>query len=325
MILFSKKYSARAFLAVLFSVLLLFSGCSFQISQKYQEGAEDKLSVIATLFPQYDFLRQVAGDRAYVHLMITPGMSSQSYEPTAEDLIPLNKADLFVYTGASMEAWAADILASLDEEVAVLDVSEGISLDHTENSQAGSLHMEESEEGHVHTYDPHIWTSPKNAVIMVENIADALSLADPEGEAVYRANADAYIEQLNDLDERLTELVSQSSRKTLAFGGSFAFHYLFRDYGLTYLSAYDSCSGETEPSARAIAELITAIQEEQIPVIYYEELTEPTVAQSISEATGAKMLLLHSCHNVTAQELADGITYLDLMNQNLINLKEGLQ
>ena len=137
-------------------------------------------------------------------------------------------------------------------------------------------------------------------------------------------SAAEYKERLDALDERFSEVVETGKRREIVFGGRFALHYFAERYGLTCISAFDSCSGETEPSAGAVAQIIRAIETDGVPVIYYEELTDPKVARSIAEETGAKPLLLHSCHNVSREELQNGATYLSLMEQNVENLREGL-
>lgn len=299
---------------------LLLSGCTgggppAQGSPPAQGTAPvEGLVVTATLFPQFDFARAVAGELADVRLLLPPGVESHSYEPSPQDIIAINGSQVFLYTGPYMEPWAADIAQSLASGVAVVDVSAGLTLDEVAEAHGhGGRH-----------YDPHIWTDPAMAMAMVDNIAAAFAQADPANATAYAANASAYKAELQALDDGFREAVAAGSRRTICFGGRFALHYFAKRYGLTCIAAYDSCSEETEPSARAVARIMDAIRQEGIPVIYYEELVEPKVALSIAKETGAKALLLHSCHNVSAKELQDGVTYLSLMRQNLANLKEGL-
>ena len=291
------------------------SGCA---AQKVQEEENGKLQVVATLFPQYDFARQVAGDLAQVTLLMPPGVESHSFEPTPQDMVTIENADLFIYTGDVMEPWAQSILDGVGRQEAVLDVSSGITL---EPDGVG----DGEEDGHEHGgLDPHIWTSPVLAQKMVENIRDALCEKDPGHAEDYQANAESYLEQLKALDQEFREIVSTGKRQEIVFAGRFAFHYFVKEYGLDYVAAYDSCSHESEPSARAVAEIVERIRADQIPVVYYEELVDPKVARSISEETGAKTLLLHSCHNVSKEEFERGEGYLSLMQQNAKNLREGL-
>ena len=293
--------------------LYAFSGCAVGSDPQDNPGG-GKITVITTLFPQYDFTRQIAGDRAEVIMLLPPGAESHVYEPTQADIIKIEKADLFIYTGRHMEPWTARIVDGLDGAVLVADISENITL----------YKSHEDEHGDGHEYNPHFWTSPVLAGIMVDSITNALCEADPDGSDYYKANALEYKLELDGLDQEIRQMVAESKRNKAIFAGKFAFHYFFEQYGLEHEAAFDSCAAEAEPSVKRILQLIDSIKNEGIPVIYYEELANPGVAQTISEETGAKPLLLHSCHNVTLEEFDSGVTYLDLMYQNLKNLKEGL-
>ncbi len=305
------------------------------------EQVNKKIMVVTTLFPQYDFARQISGDKAEIVLLLPPGAESHSFEPTPSDIISINKADIFIYTGKYMEPWAERIIQSIDSStVNVLDVSSGIALvkeehdhDHDEDEhhdgepdEGEHEHEEEVHggDGHNHEYDPHIWTSPVIAIKMVDNIASSLCYADPENASFYKANAESYKSKLELLNDEFSEIVASGMRNKIYFGGRFALHYFTEEYGLEYESAYDNCSSETEPSARDMADIIDEIKENNIPVIYYEELTDPKVSRSISEDTGAEMLLFHSCHNLSKKDFDSGVTYLDLMKQNAENLRKGL-
>lgn len=302
--------------------LLLTAGGCGPVRHTEPEEASGKLQIVATLFPQYDFARQIAGDLAEVTLLLPPGTESHTYEPTPADIILIQNSDLFLYTGKYMESWAEGIVSGLDAgKTHVLDVSKDIVLIHEEEEHH---HTAEEHGGHTHQFDPHIWTSPANAVLMAQNILNALIAVDPENALAYTRNAAAYTAQLEALDQDFQEMIAASTHKEIMFGGRFALYYFAEHYGLAYDSAYDSCSSETEPGARAIARIIDAMREKGIHVIYYEELSRHTVADTIAEEVGAKALLLHSCHNVTKEELAAGETYLSLMRKNYENLKEGL-
>ncbi|MBC8570005.1 metal ABC transporter substrate-binding protein [Zongyangia hominis] len=308
------KKKITALLLCLGALLTLLAGCGG--NQTREESG--KLKIVTTLFPQYDFARQLCGDRAEVTLLLPPGVESHSYEPSPADIIKIDKADLFIYTGDNMEPWAKRIIDGItNPDVRVVDASQGITLDASEEEDHDG-------DGHDHAYDPHIWTSPVLAKAMVQNIADALCESDPEGKETYAARAADYEGKLDALDDEFFSIIGEGRRKEIVFAGRFAFHYFAQRYGLSYTAAYDSCSHEAEPSAQTIAGIIDTIRREQIPVVFYEELTDPKVAQSISEETGAKMLLLHSCHNVSKKDFDSGVTYLSLMEQNAANLKEGL-
>lgn len=290
-------------------------------TQPANQNRQARPQIVATLFPQYDFARAIAGDYADVTLLLPPGTESHTYEPSPADIIKIQQSDLFIYTGKYMEHWAEKIIADLDKsKTRVLDVSEGIALTNEEDE---SEHSEENTE-HNHQFDPHIWTSPFNALIMAENIGSALAQADPVHAKEYAENTAEYCSQLAALDTDFANLVKDAEHKKIVFGGRFAMHYFAQHYGLEYISAYDSCSSETEPGARLVAKIIDEMEAENIRVIYYEELSNHTVADMVAAETGAKALLLHSCHNITKEEMARGATYISLMRQNYENLKEGL-
>lgn len=320
----------KLILGLLISVVLsgLLVGCNGNKSKDKEEVSDNKLKIVATLFPQYDFVREIAGDKADITLLMSPGVESHSYEPSPADIIKINESDLFIYTGKYMEPWAQSIIDGVEnKDIEILNVSQNITLDKSEDNEDHHDHDEEDEHGeeeHAHEYDPHVWTSPINAKIMVENILKELCELDPENADYYKQRAENYLNELNDLDNEFKEIFASAKRKEIIFAGKFALHYFAEEYGMEYESAFDSCSTETEPSVKVIAELIDEIKEKNIPVVYYPELTDPKVARSISDETGAEMMLLHSCHNLSKDEFKGGVTYLSLMKKNAENLKVGL-
>ena len=323
---------------ILYFVIMML--CSMMLTScgtndKYRQLEEGKITVIATLFPQYDFARQIAGEYANVVLLLPPGMESHSYDPSPADIIAIQNADVFLYTGPYMETWAADVTEEIEGDVRIVDLSAHIPLAKEEDIEAEYESMHEAEgngheehrhshEGHSHLYDPHIWTNPVYAKIMVGDILEALAEADPLHGEIYRENAAQYLAGLEELDRDIREAVAAADRKEIFFGGRFAMYYFAREYGLRYEAVYDSCSSETEPSVQMVVHVVKEMREKEIPVIYYEEMVEPRIARTIADETGSRMLLWHSCHSVTKDELLEGVTYLELMRQNLENLKEGL-
>lgn len=322
-------------IAIISMLTLLFASCSSKETtvDKKVDSSDKKVKVITTLFPQYDFVREIAGDKVDVTLLVKPGVETHSYEPTSKDIMEINKADMFVYTGEYMETWAKDILDSLtNDKLKVTDVSTGITLDkgeddHDEDHEDEKEHASEEkhdEEGHNHEYDPHIWTNPEYAKIMVDNILKDLIKVDPKNEKYYTENANKYKNELTSVSEELRKAVKEGKRDEIIYGGRFAMHYFTEEYGIKYKSAYEGCSTESEPSAEVISSIIKEIKEKNIPVVYYEELVEPKIARAISEEAGIEMLLLHTCHNISDKDMKSGVTYLSLMKQNLENLKKGL-
>ena len=328
---FSKLFSAFIPASVL---LLLLSGCA----SPGTAGSEDsgKIRAVATIFPQYDFLRQIGGDHLELTMLLKPGAESHSFEPTTADMITVSQSDLFVYVGGDSDAWVETILESVDvsekEIVTLMDCVETVAEEDVEGMEThGHAHDHEDEDptaadgDHEEAeQDEHVWTSPRNAVRIVEKLRDALIAVDPENAGDYTQNAADYIDRLNRLDQEFQETVDTAKRHTILLGDRFPFRYLADAYGLDYYAAFPGCSSESEASAKTIAFLIDKVKEEKIPVVFSIELSNEKMTDSICEATGATKLQLHSCHNVTRDDFEQGITYLDLMERNVQALKEAL-
>lgn len=302
---------------------------------------KDKLNIVTTLFPQYDFAKQIAGDKGDVKLLLSPGQDSHSFEPTPEDIITIQNADVFIYNGGEAEAWIDKVIDSIDTKkvntIKMMDYVKAVKEEEVEGMEPEDEHDHEKEaleqkgennnQDHEdeEEYDEHIWTSPKNAIRMVEGIKDTLVKVNNVNSKDYNTNYEKYIKELEKLDKSLTDTVSKAKRKMLVFGDKFPFRYLVDDYGLTYRAAFNGCSTQTEPSIETVTYLINKVKENKIPAIYHIEMSNKKIAKTISEETGAKVLLLHSAHNVTKEEFNKGITYIDIMNNNITNLKEGLE
>ncbi len=293
------------------TILVAFSlvSCKSQVTAK----VDGKLNIVASLFPQYDFAKHIAGDKATVTLLLPPGVESHTFDPKPSDMTNIYNADLFLYTGDEMEPWASKLLAGVkNKNLVAVDMSKGINL------------IKEEEQAQEHEYDPHIWLDPTIAMKMVESISNALCEKDPENATYYKNNAAQYTIQLQKLDDDFKTVVSNGKRNTIVFGGRFAYIYFINHYGLKYETAYDSCSTEAEPSIRKMVAIIDFIKQNNIPCIYHEEFVDPKVAKSIAEQTGATPLLFSTAHNVSKDEFAKGITYIDIMRENLKNLEKGL-
>ena len=302
---------------LIFISIFIFSGCSPRSSHNFK-----KIKVMTTLFPQYDFVKQVAKDKVEVTLLLPPGTESHTYDPTPKDIIKINSSDIFLYTGKYMESWSEKLISGIDnKELLIKDLSEGINLLKSENEHS---HEENHAHHHEHGYDPHFWLDPTLAIKMVDNIKEALCLKDPVNKDFYIRNAEDYKKKLYSLDEDIANTIKFSKRKSVVFAGRFAHLYFIKRYNLDYIAAFDSCSKEAEPSIKKVTQIIDFINKNQIPTVYYEELTEPKIANSISEATGTKSLKFGTIHNISKEQLDNNITYLDLMRENLENLKQGL-
>ena len=301
--------------------------------------SDDKVEVIATLFPQYDFVKQIGGDKVNVTLLLPPGAESHTYEPTPQDMIKIDESDLFVYTGEEMEPWASSLISGMEKEINVLDLSTTVDLinvekfeeehgyetdeTHEENDNKDDNHADTDE--HHHSYDPHIWLNPLYAIQMIRSIENELCQVDPENEEFYRNNSNEYINQIELLDAEIEQTVNSSRTRKIAFGGAFAYSYFIERYNLEFVTAYQACGENTEPSTKQVKDVIDYIKENKLPVIFYKEYTNGNVARTISEETGAKMLVFNTVHNLSKEEIENGASYVSIMRQNLANLKEALK
>ncbi len=295
------KNKIKIFIAIMLLPLMVCSCSTIKRSEK--------LTVVATLFPQYDFCRWILGDDADVILLLPAGMESHNYQPSVNDIKKATDADLFVFTGENMEPWAQKIAQNAKN---ALDASTGIEL---------CAHEHEEENEHHHEEDPHIWTSPFYAQKMIENILEYVITLDSKNAQKYTDRAEEYIKSLKELDQAFFEACKDKQGVILCHGGRFSLTYFAKRYNLNFICAFDSCASHAEPGAQKVAYLVNTLSAQSKKYVFYEELTSPRVAKTISEETGAQMLLLHSCHNVSKKELNDGVTYLSLMQQNLQNLK----
>ena len=293
----------RRWLALLLALLL-----PAGLSAASAEPAVPK--VMATMFPVYDIVRAIGGEQAEAAMLMPVGVVCHTFEPTPADILAIGAADLFVYTGPAMEPWAQRLLDGLiDPAFVVLDVSAGVPMSASQDAGDDAAQ---------------IWTDPQRMKVMAQSVLEALCALNPEQEAGYRANAQEYLEALDSLDADIRAVVEQAGQKALAFGGRFAMHYFMERYGLTAISAYENCANQAEPSVRQLLDMIEQIRQTGLSVVYYEELADPKVARTLSQETGAELLLMHSCHNVSRKEWEDGETYVSLMRKNLENLKKGL-
>lgn len=296
----------------------------FSLSPVRAESSEEpaRLRLVAAVFPAYDFTRVIAGDAAEVTLLLPPGADAHSYEPTPQDMIAIQNADLFLYTGGESDTWLERVLASLgDDAPETFAMADCVTLLEEEHSQ--SMAPEHDEDGHEEM-DEHVWTSPKNVQLIVRALREKLCALSPENAERFTQNEVAYQQKLQALDERFETIVAEGKRNLIVFGDRFPFRYFAAAYGLRYDAAFPGCSEDSEPSVKTIVSLIRIIREEQIPVVFYIEFSSRKTADILAEETGAKELLFHSCHTVSQQEMDEGASYLTLMNRNADALKEAL-
>lgn len=302
---------------IIFIIMLSVIGCA----EKKQAG---KITVIATLFPQYDFAKQIAKDKADVRLLLPPGVESHTYEPTPKDIADINKSDLFIFTGEFMEPWSAKLRELIKNKTIIVDASAGIVLlDKAEEGHKQDDKESNGDHNH-HAKDPHIWVDPVNAQKMTDNISTGMAKADRSNEGYYKANAAVYKKDLMKIHQDFSEVFNKTKYKTIIHGGHFTFGYFAKRYGLTYISPYKGFSPDAEPTPQKIAGMIRLIKSTGQNTIYYEELIDPKVARVISSQTGATMLLLHGAHNVSKKDIDTGISYISIMRENMERLKTGL-
>ncbi len=327
--------------AALFAAAALtasFCSCGFgggreDETAKETEDSAVKLSIVTTIFPQYDFSRQLAGDLADVTMLIGPGEEAHTYEPTPQDIIRIQNADIFIYCGGESESWVNGILGSFDtgdmQIIDMMELCDVVEEEITEGMDGGEEHEgnEESKEtggAEEKEYDEHVWTSIDNAQIISQAIADALCEADEANSPVYRANCEKYLSDLSSVKKSIAQTVKNGERRTVVFGDRFPARYFTEEFGLEYYAAFPGCAEQSEPSAGTVAFLIDKINEEEIPVVFTIELSNGKVADTIAESTGAKKLCFNSAHNVTMEQFLNGVTYIDLMKQNDEALKAAL-
>ena len=303
--------------------IILLSACTVA---DYNTDA-DRLKVVAVNFAQYDFARAVCGDSADVQMIMRPGAEVHGYEPSLSDIIAIENADVFVYGGGANDVWVDKILSSVNTDgitLVPLMEDEGISLYSEEVHTSSHTHSEHDHHHHegAEAYDEHIWTSPKNAIRIVEIIEETVSAIDPANKEVYKKNAEEYANRLAGIDVELTDAISGAESKFIAVADRFPFLYLAKDYGLEYIAAFSGCSPESDAGPSVLADIIEEINHHGTKAVFYIELSNHKMADAICEHTGAKKLLLHSCQSISREDFENGVSYADLMEQNVTNLKE---
>ncbi|HUH66733.1 MAG TPA: zinc ABC transporter substrate-binding protein [Syntrophales bacterium] len=281
-----------------------------------------KLRVVATIFPLFDFARAVGGDKADVSLLLPPGIEPHAFEPRPTDFRRIQDSDIFLFTGKFMEPWVAGLLKGIDaKSLSIVDTSKGIPLLEMVNHDG----EEYPHPGSSGTPDPHIWLDFMDAARMIDTITAEFIAKDPGNGNLYARNSHEYKKKLEELDKKYQTGLSHCASKVIVHTGHFAFGYLARRYGLTYVSAYQGFSPDAEPTPRRLVEITRTVRKYGVKYIYYEELVAPKVADVIAKETGCSLLLLNAAHNVTSDEMQKGTTFISIMEKDLDNLKVGLQ
>ena len=334
-----KKFK-RVF-AVFFCLLLaagILGGCgkaessSISAPSASQSGSKP-LKIVTTIFPEYDWVREILGDKAdkaEVTMLLDNGVDLHSYQPTADDIIKISDCDLFIYVGGESDGWVEDALKEATNKdmqvINLLDVL-GEQVKEEEVVEGMEAEEEESEDEDEPEYDEHVWLSLKNAKTLCNAITDALETIDPANKDAYAANAAAYLEKLSALDGEYQSMVDNAARKTVLFGDRFPFRYLVDDYGLDYYAAFVGCSAETEASFETISFLSGKVDELGLPCVLTIEGAQHKIAETIVQNTAEKnqsILTLDSMQSTTSTDVANGTTYLSVMESNLDVLKQAL-
>jgi len=310
-----KKFISIILITV-FSLLALCS-CGDTVAET------DGLNIVCTTFPQYDYLKNIIGNEENLTLLVDNGGDLHSYEPTAQDIIRISSAELFVYVGGNSDKWVESALKSANnpdlKTIALTDIVDT----YKEEYVAGMEH--EHEHGNEHAADDeHVWLSLRNAATITQALCDAVCEIDKTNEQTYRTNANEYIAQLNALDIEYTAVISSAKRNTLVFADRFPFRYLIEDYALEYYAAFAGCSSESEASFQTMAFLIDQTKELGIPVVLTIDGSDGSIAKTVCEETGAKSAELDSCQSVSSADIKNGTSYIDIMKNNLEVLREAL-
>jgi zinc transport system substrate-binding protein len=303
-------------------IFLLFIVIVFAFTGCKKNETDKKIKIITSIFPLYDFAKEVGKDKVNVKLLLPPGTESHSYEPTPQDIIAINESDIFIYIGEDMEHWIGDILKSVNSKnLRIIEASGGIEM-------LKGHHDEENKNKHEkkdsHNKDPHIWLDFEIDKKIVDKITAALVEKDAGNKEFYIANAKAYNDELKKLDADYKDALSRCELKTILYAGHYAFGYMSARYGLDHLSPYSGFSSESEPSPKNISERTDKVKTLKAKYLFYEELLEPKVANVISKECKVEPLLLHAAHNLSKDELDKKITFIQIMRDDLEKLKKGL-
>lgn len=323
-----------ALLLALFVLVGALAGCGKQ----NDTNKTDKLSIVTTIFPEYDWVREILGekaDNAEITMLLDNGVDLHSYQPTADDIVKISDCDLFIYVGGESDEWVEDALRNaanrnmkvinllevLGDSVKTEEIVEGMQEEEHEHEDA-------EEHEHEEEADEHVWLSLKNAKMLVRVISKALQELDPDNKDIYAANADAYVKKLSALDAEYQAAVDAASNKTILFGDRFPFRYLVDDYGLRYYAAFVGCSAETEAGFETISFLAKRVDEWKLPCVLTIEGAQHKIAETVVRNTTAKnqrVLTMDSMQSTTSKDVKNGTTYLSVMEKNLSVLKEALR
>ncbi len=314
-------------------LLLLMIGLLFTVTCKQGDrptGENTRMEVIATIFPLYDFARNIGGDKINVTMLIPPASDAHHYELKPDDIMRIGKTDIFLFTSFEMEPWAIKVIDAVADKTNMLAVETGQGAsflplpEHHEHHSGSRSGLNENITNHAAKLDPHIWLDFDNAQKMIDNITKAFIRKDPKNSAFYEQNAREYKLRLIDLDKKYREQLSNCRTRTILHAGHWAFAYPASRYRLQYMAAYN-ISADAEPSPQQILMLIEKVKGQKLPYIYYEDLAAPRLAETIASETGAGLLKLSNGQDISKKDIQSGVSFVSLMERNLENLKKGMQ
>lgn len=314
----------------IFSIILILLIFTLPLSAcGKQDEKSGELSIVCTTFPQYDYLKNIMGNDEALTLLLDDGADLHSYEPTAQDIIKIGGADLFVYVGGNSDKWVEGALNSANnpelKTIALMDLVNTYEEEYVAGMEHNHSHEHSEAHGGDHSSeDEHIWLSIKNAAAISQKLCDAICKIDSENAEKYKDNTENYIAQLNALDAEYQAVIDSAKRNVLLFADRFPFRYLIEDYNLTYHAAFAGCSSESEASFETLAYLIDKTNELSLPVILITDNSEGSLAETVGAESDAKILSLNSCQSVSMADIKQGTNYLDIMKFNLEILREAL-
>ena len=323
----------KRYIVIILAMMAVFclAACGGTSELNKEDG---KIKIVATIFPEYDWVKTVMGDKAEgadITLLLDNGVDLHSYQPTAEDILKISTCDMFIYVGGESDEWVEDALATAqNKDICVINLMEVLGENVKEEETVEGM-QEEKEHDHEDgdkEYDEHVWLSLKNAGTLVEAIADGLIKTDQSNAQTYKANADSYISELKQLDEEYAETVDKAPIKTVLFGDRFPFRYMADDYGIRYYAAFVGCSAETEASFETISFLARKADELDLQAVITIEGSDKKLAETIVKNTASgnmKILTMDSMQATTSKDAAEGITYISIMRKNLEVLREALK
>lgn len=286
--------------------VVMLCGCDSVVPKKQ----DSKPTIVTTIFPLYDFAKQICGSKANVKMLIKPGAEVHSYDPLPSDMAAICNSNLFLYIGGESDKWVGNLLD--DNNI------NSLSLIDCAHKHAKHNH------GHSHA-DEHIWTSPHNAILMMEKICESIIKTDQNNESYYRKNCDAYIQKISTAEQEINAMVSQHENSFILVADRFPFIYLTEHFGIEHEAAFDGCAVSTDISLKTMSRLTKTIQERGVKTVFCTELSSKNIANALQEELGVNIVELHSAHNVTRDDFYSGISYVDIMYRNKTALEKGLK